>query len=324
MPYIQKVRARMKIYLSFTVAGDRTRSTVNLRSRNNKYFNARYPAIARALSGMPDDTVIDGEVVALDQSGRPSFSALQNYGSNTAPLLYYVFDVMILTGKVVTNEPLDNRRILLRERVLAKLSDPIRESPELDATLPELIRSVKAQGLEGLVSKPGQRSGAWQKMRVNQGQEFVIAGYTPSSRNFDAIIFGYYDAGRLIYAGRTRNGFTPSSRDRLFKSFKGLEAEKCPFANLPEAKAGRWGEGLTAEKMKECRWLKPVLVGRFEFVEWTPDDHLRHSRFVGLREDKKAKDVVRESGRQQPDRPEPSVKVNCISPERVEGIEPSS
>ena len=74
--------------------------------------------------------------------------------------------------------------------------------------------------------------------------------------------------------------------------------EKCPFANLPEAKAGRWGEGLTAEKMKECRWLKPVLVGQFEFVEWTPDDHLRHSRFVGLREDKKAKDVVRESGRQ--------------------------
>jgi len=134
-------------------------------------------------------------------------------------------------------------------------------------------------------------------MRVNQGQEFVIAGYTPSSGTFDAIIFGYYDADGLIYAGRTRNGFTPSSRGRLFKHFKGLEVEKCPFANLPEAKAGRWGEGLTAGKMKECRWLKPVLVGRFEFVEWTPDDHLRHSRFVGAR-DKKAKDVVRESGRQ--------------------------
>lgn len=277
--------------------------TVYLRSRNNKDFNARYPAIAKALSGMPDDTVIDGEVVALE-SGRPSFNALQNYGSNAAPLLYYVFDVMILTGKVVTNEPLDSRRSLLRERVLAKLSDPIRESPELDATLPKLIQSVKAQGLEGLVSKrrdslyePGQRSGAWQKMRVNQGQEFVIAGYTPSSGTFDAIIFGYYDAGGLIYAGRTRNGFTPSLRDRLFKHFKGLEVEKCPFANLPAAKAGRWGEGLTAEKMKECRWLKPVLVGRFEFVEWTPDDHLRHSRFVGVR-DKKATDVVRESGRQ--------------------------
>jgi bifunctional non-homologous end joining protein LigD len=287
----------------FRAEAIKSAGTVYLRSRNNKDFNARYPAIAKALSGMPDDTVIDGEVVALE-SGRPSFNALQNYGSNAAPLLYYVFDVMILTGKVVTNEPLDNRRSLLRERVLAKLSDPIRESSELDATLPELIQSVKAQGLEGLVSKrrdslyePGQRSGAWQKMRVNQGQEFVIAGYTASSGTFDAIIFGYYDAGGLIYAGRTRNGFTPSLRDRLFKHFKGLEVEKCPFANLPEAKAGRWGEGLTAEKMKECRWLKPVLVGRFEFVEWTPDDHLRHSRFVGVR-DKKATDVVRESGRQ--------------------------
>lgn len=287
----------------FRAEAIKSAGTVYLRSRNNKDFNARYPAIAKALSGMPDDTVIDGEVVALE-SGRPSFNALQNYGSNAAPLLYYVFDVMILTGRVVTNGPLDSRRSLLRERVLAKLSDPIRESPELDATLPKLIQSVKAQGLEGLVSKrrdslyePGQRSGAWQKMRVNQGQEFVIAGYTPSSGTFDAIIFGYYDAGGLIYAGRTRNGFTPSLRDRLFKHFKGLEVEKCPFANLPEAKAGRWGEGLTAEKMKECRWLKPVLVGRFEFVEWTPDDHLRHSRFVGVR-DKKATDVVRESGRQ--------------------------
>ena len=287
----------------FRAEAIKSAGTVYLRSRNNKDFNARYPGIAKALSGMPDDTVIDGEVVALE-SGRPSFNALQNYVSNAAPLLYYVFDVMILTGKVVTNEPLDNRRSLLRERVLAKLSDPIRESPELDATLPELIQSVKAQGLEGLVSKrrdslyePGQRSGAWQKMRVNQGQEFVIAGYTPSSGTFDAIIFGYYDADGLIYAGRTRNGFTPSSRGRLFKHFQGLEVEKCPFANLPEAKAGRWGEGLTAGKMKECRWLKPVLVGRFEFVEWTPDDHLRHSRFVGAR-DKKAKDVVRESGRQ--------------------------
>jgi ATP-dependent DNA ligase len=171
----------------FRAEAIKSAGTVNLRSRNNKDFNARYPAIAKALSGMPDDTVVDGEVVALDESGRPSFNALQNYGSNAAPLLYYVFDVMILTGKDVTNEPLDNRRSLLRERVLAKLSDPIRESLELDATLPELIRSVKAQGLEGLVSKrrnrryePCRRSGAWQKMRVNQGQEFVIAATLPA------------------------------------------------------------------------------------------------------------------------------------------------
>jgi hypothetical protein len=92
-------------------------------------------------------------------------------------------------------------------------------------------------------------------MRVNRGQAFVIAGYTPASRNFDTVIFGYYDGGKLVYAGRTRNGFTPSSRDQLFRRFKALAVEECPFANLPEARGGRWDEGLTAEKMKVCQWL---------------------------------------------------------------------
>ena len=163
------------------------------------------------------------------------------------------------------------------------------------------MRSVKAQGLEGLVAKrldsryePGMRSGAWQKMRVNRGQEFVIGGYTLSGSNFDALIFGYYEGDKLQYVARTRNGFTPSSREKLFKQFRGLEVQQCPFANLPEARSGRWGQGLTAEKMTECRWLRPVVVGQFEFLEWTPDNHLRHSRFMGLREDKSARDVRRE------------------------------
>jgi ATP-dependent DNA ligase len=121
-------------------------------------------------------------------------------------------------------------------------------------------------------------------MRVNQRQEFVIGGYTPSPKNFDALIFGQYENDKLMYVGRTRNGFTPALRESLFRRFQGLEIETCPFANLPEAKAGRWGQGLTAAKIKECRWLKPVLVGQFEFAEWTPDRHLRYSRFVGVRE----------------------------------------
>ena len=132
-------------------------------------------------------------------------------------------------------------------------------------------------------------------MRVNQGQELVIAGYTPSPKNFDALVIGYYEEDKLMYAARTRNGFTPASRAELFRKIKPLEITDCPFANLPEKKAGRWGAGLTAAKMAECRWVKPVLVGQFEFVEWTEDSHLRHSRFVALREDKNAKDVSRES-----------------------------
>src|SRR5581483_9276309 len=179
-----------------------------------------------------------------------------------------------------------------------KLAEPIRFSPVLEASLRDLIQSVKAQGLEGLVAKradsryePGLRSGAWQKMRINQGQEFVIGGYTLGGATFDALVFGYYEDGNLIYAARTRNGFTPKLRMELLKKFITLEIKDCPFVNLPEKKAGRWGAGLTAAKMEECRWLRPVLVGQFEFVEWTEDHHLRHSRFVGLREDKKAKDV---------------------------------
>lgn len=108
------------------------------------------------------------------------------------------------------------------------------------------------------------------------------------------MIFGYYDGGRLMYAGRTRNGFTPRLRAELLAKFKPLDVATCPFANLPEKRAGWWGEGLTAAKMVGCRWLQPTLLGQFEFVEWTADGHLRHSRFMGLREDKGPRDVRRE------------------------------
>ena len=274
---------------------------VYLRSRNDNDFNARYPGVVKALALMPDDTVIDGEVVALDAEGRPSFNTLQNYGSAGAPLHFFIFDLLILKGRDVMGESLTKRRELIEMHVLPKLADPIRYSPVLDGSLKDLVRSVKAQGLEGLVAKrrdskyePGLRSGAWMKMRVNAGQELVIGGYTPSPKNFDALVIGYYQDSKLIYAARTRNGFTPASRAELFKKLKPLEIADCPFANLPETKAGRWGAGLTAAKMAECRWLKPLTVAQFEFVEWTSDQHLRHSRFVALRDDKKAQDVKRE------------------------------
>ena len=107
-------------------------------------------------------------------------------------------------------------------------------------------------------------------------------------------MIGYYDESNLMYVARTRTGFTPASRAQLFKKLKPLETSQCPFANLPEKKPGRWGAGLTTAKMDECRWLKPRLMGQFEFVEWTDDAHLRHSRFVGLREDKQPASVRRE------------------------------
>jgi len=239
----------------------------------------------------------------LDEAGRPSFSALQNLGSNNVPLMYYIFDVMLLEGVDLTHEPLFRRRELLEQRILPRLSDPVRYSTELQADLSDLIQSVKQIGLEGLVAKrrdsryeSALRTGAWRKMRINTGQEFVIGGYTIGNP-FDALVFGYYEGARLTYVARTRNGFTPASRRRLFEKFRGLEIPDCPFVNLPELKGGRWGQGLTKEKMKDCRWLKPILVGQFEFTEWTPENHLRHSKFVGLRVDKLATDVVRDLDR---------------------------
>ncbi len=187
------------------------------------------------------------------------------------------------------------------EQILPLLDEPIRYSQELRASLPDLIRAVKAQGFEGIVAKnrtksyePGKRSGAWQKMRVNRSQEFVIGGYTIGGDPFDALIFGYYDGKQLMYAGRTRSGFTPAVRRSLMQRFQGLQIDQCPFPNLPERTSGRWRQGLTKEKMSDCRWLKPVLVGQFEFLEWTPDNQLRHSKFVALREEGNPRNAGRE------------------------------
>jgi bifunctional non-homologous end joining protein LigD len=170
---------------------------VQLRSRNNKDFNARYPGLVKALESMPDETVLDGEIVSLDEAGRPSFNALQNHGPRSS-LHFFIFDLLILRGHDVMAEPLLKRRALIEKHVLPTLADPIRYSPILEASLPNLIRSVREQGLEGLVAKrrdsryePGERSGAWVKMRVNRTQEFVIGGYTLGGRHFDALIFGY-------------------------------------------------------------------------------------------------------------------------------------
>ena len=118
-----------------------------------------------------------------------------------------------------------------------------------------------------------------------------MGGYTPGNP-FDALIVGYYEGERLLYAAKVRNGFVPQLRREVAARLKGLETDRCPFANLPEKKRTQWA--LTKDEMKNCVWLKPQLVAQIEFTEWTPDSHLRHSMFVGLREDKEAREVVRE------------------------------
>lgn len=137
----------------------------------------------------------------------------------------------------------------------------------------------------------GKRSGAWLKYKVNKGQEFVIGGYTGGDP-LDALILGYYEGDKLMYAAKVRNGFVPHVRREVMKKLKGIETELCPFANLPEKKRTQWA--LTREEMKNCIWLQPILLAQVEFTEFTPDGHLRHAKFIGLRDDKDPKQVVRE------------------------------
>ena len=204
-----------------------------------------------------------------------------------------------MEGGDLRTRPLDKRRELLRAKAMPKLP-AIHFSEGFAADAEKMISAVRSQGLEGIVAKrrnslyePG-RNGGWVKMRIGGGQEFVIGGYTPSPKNFDSILVGYFRGKHLMFAARVRNSFVPSLRTTVFRKFKGLESRECSFANLPESEKGRWGEGLTAADMEKCVWLKTKLVAAIEYAEWTPASHLRHCRFVALRDDKDPREVVRE------------------------------
>ena len=268
-------------------------------SRNRKQFNGRFPAVAAAFARLPDETIIDGEIVAIDESGSPSFSRLQNFSANADAITFYAFDMPMWRGEDLRTQPLDKRRNFLLTKAMPKLPT-IHFSDSFPADAEKMISAVRSQGLEGIVAKrrdslyEPRRKGAWVKMRIGGGQELVIGGFTPSPKNFDAILVGYFEGKKLLFAGRVRNGFVPTLRASVFGKFKGLETRKCPFSNLPESEKGRWGEGLTAADMEKCVWLKPKLVAAIEYAEWTPANHLRHSRFVALRDDKDPRQVVRE------------------------------
>ena len=271
-------------------------------SRNQRDFAPLFPTLVQALERLPQDTIVDGEIVALKASGQPSFNLLQNHRKDTQTIVFYAFDLLMLSGRNLQHRPLDERRALLEQRVMRRLREPVRFSAALEAPAKRLIEAVRALGLEGLIAKrrgslyePGRRSGAWLKFKLTQGQELVIGGYTPRDANFDAILVGYYAGDQLIHVARVRNGFVPASRAALFKRFTGLQSESCPFANLPAARKGCWGAGVTAADMKQCRWLRPSLVAQIEFAEWTSANRLRQARFAGLREDRAAHEITRES-----------------------------
>ncbi len=283
----------------FRLEAVKAEGKVTLYSRRGNVLNQKFPYIAAALDGVPDGTIIDGELVALDEEGRSVFNLLQNYRSAESQIHFYAFDLLVHKGKDLTTLPLSERREMLEK--MLRTDDHIGLSVVSNKS-DEMLAFVREHGLEGVVAKrrdsiyqPGKRSGLWAKHRINLGQEFVIGGYTPGSNGFDAIIIGFYRGDDLIYAGRVRAGFVPASRREVFAQIKDLKTTVCPFSNLPEMAAGRWGQGLTAAKMKECVWLKPSAVARVDFLEWTGADHLRHTKFIAMRDDKDPRKVVKET-----------------------------
>jgi DNA ligase D-like protein (predicted ligase) len=274
--------------------------SVALFSRRSKSFNRQYPYLVEALAGLPEDTVVDGEVVALDGQGRPNFNLLQQFRAKASHIHYFIFDLLILKGRDLTILPLEKRREIM-SAILVLRSPRIRISEQFETSARDMLAAVGGQGLEGVIGKrrdsryeAGKRTGSWIKYRVNKGQEFVVGGYLPGPHGFDSLIIGYYRGADLVYVARVRNGFVPASRREVFAKIRGLLSNKMPFVNLPDEHPGRWGEGLTAEKMKQCVWLRPETVVQIEFLEWTDSDHLRHAKFAGLRDDKDPRKVIKE------------------------------
>jgi bifunctional non-homologous end joining protein LigD len=280
---------------------------VRLVSRNGNELGARFPEVVDAVKQLPaQECVLDGEIVALDEEGRSSFQLLQarELEGKKSPVYFYVFDLLQLDGKNLTSLPLDQRKILL-QKVSVEAGEPIRFSGEIGGDATVLLKEVKRRGLEGIIGKqrhsvyePGRRSGAWIKLKCVNEQEFVIGGYTPpqgARKHFGAILVGYYSDKRLLFAGKVGSGFSAKSLAMLHKKFQTELRDSCPFADLPSKQNGQWVQGITPGEMRKCTWVNPVFVCQVKFSEWTRDQKLRQPVFLGLRDDKRPTEVVRET-----------------------------
>lgn len=281
---------------------------VSLLSRNQNDLSARFPEIVEAIQNLPtDEGVVDGEVVALDDEGRSSFQLLQalEMEGRKSPVYFYAFDLLQLDGKSLVSLPLQARKNVL-EKLCASAGDPrIRYSGAIGGDASQLLKEVQRRGLEGIIGKlrnsvyePGRRSGAWIKLKCVTEQEFVIGGFTPpqgARTHFGAVLVGYYRDRDLVFGGKVGTGFTTKSLATLHKKFRAEERADCPFVDLPAKQNGQWVLGITPSMMKKIHWINPKYVAEIKFAEWTRDGKLRAPVFMGLREDKKPGEVIRET-----------------------------
>jgi DNA ligase D-like protein (predicted ligase) len=275
----------------------RAGADVRLLSRNRLRLNDRYPELAEALvMQQVDDFVVDGEIVAFD-GNRTSFQRLQRRMQLRDPhaarrtgvaVFLYVFDVLHVQGRDVSELPLRLRKSVLRRLLVFR--DPLRFTPHRNAQGEAYWRQACAKGLEGVIAKRADapyvhaRSGDWLKFKCVNEQEFVIGGFTDpkgSRRGFGALLLGHYRGDDLLYAGKVGTGFDEEQLAALRRRLDRLERDRPPFA---AGKLPRVG----------VHWVRPELVGQVGFAEWTRDGQLRHPRFLGLRQDKRPREVVRE------------------------------
>lgn len=278
-------------YDGYRIIARKAGDDVTLFSRSGLDWTVRFPAIAKAMSTLPCESVLlDGEVAFVLPSGVTDFKSLQQHIDSPHPAIrYFVFDLLSLDGKDWRKKPLKERRAALAKLMSAKgLSNYLVYADYVEGSGPEFFAQASAHGLEGIMSKRADRpyiSGRgrdWLKIKSKQGEEFVIGGYSRSEvrgKPFSSLLLGTFADGKLIYSGKVGTGFDAGTFTSLAKRFAPLERARSPFEEVPAA------------ERKDAVWLEPKLVAQVEFAEKTRDGRLRHPSFKGLREDKPSREV---------------------------------
>ena len=259
-------------------------------TRNGNDWTAQFQQVADAAAKMKvGSAVIDGEVVALDEHGAPSFSALQNAIKTQKPMIYFAFDLLELDGIDLSHLPLTERKSRLQPLIEA-VGEPFHYAEHVRGRGEDVLAALCAKNYEGIVSKradgkySGKRTGSWLKIKCIKRQEFVIGGWRVSDKRhgFSSLLLGYFEGDKLKYAGRVGTGFNGDSLEDIARRLEPLALSKPAYESVP------------TDARRGARWVKPELVAEIAFTEITPDGILRHPSFLGLRFDKPATDVVRE------------------------------